>query len=156
MTLSAYVKHRLGDQDTAWSLVRANFERSFTAPSLAAFWRYWNPVYGYYLARLVYRPARRILPGWACVLVTFAFSGFFLHDVLTWPIVTAKRQALFLPSTMTWFLLVAFGILLSEGLGWRLHRLSHRWRVAVHVGFLAGTYVAADLLSMIRLFGWGA
>jgi hypothetical protein len=45
------------------------------APSFAGFWRSWNPVWGYYVRWWCYRPARRVLPRPAAVLVTFSASG---------------------------------------------------------------------------------
>jgi hypothetical protein len=54
------------------------------APSFAGFWRRWNPVWGYYLLYWCYRPARRVLPRAAAVLVTFAASGL-AHTSSPWP-----------------------------------------------------------------------
>jgi len=53
--------------------------RSLGAGTLALFWRYWNPVWGYYLSRYIYSPALKWLPSALALIVTFAVSGA-LHD----------------------------------------------------------------------------
>jgi D-alanyl-lipoteichoic acid acyltransferase DltB (MBOAT superfamily) len=55
--------------------------RPLAAPSLAEFWRTWNPVWSYYLAAWCYRPVRRVLPHAAAVMVTFTASGH-AHNLL--------------------------------------------------------------------------
>ena len=151
MSLAEYIHFRLGDENRLWPLLRANFVRSFTAPSLADFWRYWNPVYGYYLAKLIYRPLRRRLPRALCVLATFAVSGFLLHDVFSWPLVTAVTRQLYVPHTTAWFLLVALLVLAGEAVALRFDRLGGVTRVLLHVAVLVTTYWAANWVTAQRL-----
>jgi hypothetical protein len=129
-------------------LLMRMLDRAFTSPSLSMFWRYWNPVYGYFLSKYIYRPCRRILPRWTSLLLTFAFCGFFLHDALAWPAAITRTGKLFPPPhrITAWFTLIAAGILLSEALGLRFDALSRRARIALHLAYLAITLTLALLL----------
>ena len=152
LSLNSYIVRRLGirsddlrsldkRQRARYFLSRVFF-RPFTAPSLTLFWRYWNPVYGYYLSKYIYRPCRMILPHSICVLVTFAFSGFFLHDIFGW---LANGQ-LTPPYITTWFALIALGIVLSEKLDLRFDGLAPGFRVALHVSYLAATFLLMRII----------
>jgi hypothetical protein len=56
LTLSQYVHRRngvpLGDAKSLPNMLH----RSFGAASFAAFWQYWNPIWGYGLGKYVYTP----------------------------------------------------------------------------------------------------
>ncbi len=80
-TLKQFIELRLGKQTSPMNMLKEMLMRSFGAPSFHEFWRYWNPVYGYYLHYKCYKPLRRYLPRYVCVILTFAASGFFLHDL---------------------------------------------------------------------------
>ena len=80
-TLSEFIERRLGKQASEITLLKEMLMRSFGADSFHEFWRYWNPVYGYYLYYKCYRPLNKHLPRYLCVILTFAASGFFLHDL---------------------------------------------------------------------------
>ncbi|WP_287008332.1 MBOAT family O-acyltransferase [Alteromonas sp.] len=54
--------------------------RSLGAKSFSHFWRYWNPIWSYYLSRYVMRPLSKWLPQWLTIMITFAVSGA-LHDL---------------------------------------------------------------------------
>ena len=115
VTLGTFISRRLGS-DTSRRLGRM-FSRSFAAGSFAGFWYYWNPVLTYYLALFFYRPLRRVLPRPLAVVATFAFSGFFLHDVPFWWAVTAlKTRSLPVPFVCIWFVAMAILILVAERL----------------------------------------
>lgn len=148
LSCNAYIVRRLGmrsydlrsldKRQRARFFLSRVFWRPFTAPSLALFWRYWNPVYGYYLSKYIYRPCRIILPHSLCVIVTFAFCGFFLHDIFGYLVnghLTPPH------SITTWFTIIALGIVLSEKLDLRFDRLAPAFRVALHVGYLMATYL---------------
>jgi len=53
----------------------------FFAPSFAAFWRCWNPLYRYALWYHVYAPLRRRVPRAWAAWFTFLICGAGLHDL---------------------------------------------------------------------------
>lgn len=123
------------------------FFRPFTAPSFALFWRYWNPLYGYCLSRYIYRPCLVIFPRSLSVVLTFAFCGFFLHDIFGWTAYAARSGHLTPPhNTTVWFTIIALGLVISEKLDLRFDRLEPGFRAALHVGFLTATYLLTRLV----------
>jgi hypothetical protein len=82
-SLTRYIELLLGRD--SWTQLRNWLGRSWGAGTFLEFWRYWNPVYGYYLYYYCYRPLRRLgLPRPPATLLTFVASGFFLHDIVAW------------------------------------------------------------------------
>ncbi len=110
LTLGAYVQKRNGVPMSAPGSLRNNLSRAFGASSFAAFWRSWNPIFGYYLARFIFIPLKLWLPSSLALLLTFALSGL-LHDMVTM-LVSAEFRLFFTP----WFMLMAAWLLLSERL----------------------------------------
>jgi hypothetical protein len=79
--LQTYLDVRLGRNQPWWRQTDNVLVRPLAAPSLAEFWRRWNPVWGFFLSTWVYRPARRVLPHPAAVMATFMASGL-VHNLL--------------------------------------------------------------------------
>ncbi len=143
-SLRAFVLHRLGDPDGPWPAARSMFVRSFGAKSFAAFWRYWNPVYHYYLYYWCYRPLRSFLPRPVALALTFAACGFLLHDLPHLPFTGV-------PLITIWFSLLAVGVVAGELLRMDLSRRRFTVRVMVNVVYLAGLLEVARRLS-VQLF----
>lgn len=61
--------------------MRNMLQRSLGASSFAGFWQYWNPIWGYALARYVYAPLRKVLPAGLAVFLTFVACGV-VHDLI--------------------------------------------------------------------------
>lgn len=80
-TLKQFIELRLGKQTSPSNMLQEMLIRSFGANSFHEFWRYWNPVYGYYLYYKCYKPLQRYFPRYVGVILTFAACGFFLHDL---------------------------------------------------------------------------
>ena len=80
MTLAEYVLKRNGVPLGASGSLLKNLENAFGADSNASFWKYWNPIWGFYLAKYIYRPLNRYLPTTVSSIATFAVSGA-LHDL---------------------------------------------------------------------------
>ena len=61
--------------------LREMLRRSLGAKSFTVFWQYWNPIFGYYLGKFVFRPLRAMgLPVTLSTLITFCVSGA-VHDI---------------------------------------------------------------------------
>lgn len=82
MTLKDYIMKRNGVPLGSPKSLRNNLHRSFGARNFTIFWHYWNPIFGYYLGRFVFKPLKRIFPAAIAVLLTFVFCGM-LHDAIT-------------------------------------------------------------------------
>jgi MBOAT, membrane-bound O-acyltransferase family len=108
--------------------------RPLAAPSFAEFWRTWNPVWGYYLSVWYYRPARRVLPHAAAVMITFTASGL-VHNLLA-----AFLSHRLNPFVTVWFVLYGAVMVASEALHMDLSRLPAPARMVVNLAYLVGCY----------------
>lgn len=140
MTLAEYVHRRNGTPLGGAGSIRNMLSRSFGAASFAAFWRHWNPIWGYGLQRFVHQPLRRLVPPAIAVLATFVVSGA-LHD----GVATLVRGSTTLVMT-PWFLLLGIGALAGRRLGMDLSRWPRPWRATVHLAYLGGSLAATWLL----------
>jgi D-alanyl-lipoteichoic acid acyltransferase DltB (MBOAT superfamily) len=145
LTLTQYLRFRLGTRGgfSAWFNF---FIKPFEASSFAEFWRLWNPVYGYFLYRFAYRPMRRVLPRAFAVLLTFAASGFVLHDIPAWLI--ARR--VLPPGATIAFIMFGVGAVASDAVHMNLWRLPEWMRGVVNVIYLAVCVLA--MLLLVRRF----
>lgn len=120
--------------------------RSLGANSFAGFWRYWNPIFGYYLSTRVYAPLLRIFAEPLALVATFVVCGAF-HDLVT---MAVRRAPAFFFTP--WFFLLGLGVLFG-----RRARLdfSHRaWPVRASANL---AYIGACLgltLMAKRVFGF--
>ena len=152
MTLNQFVEQRLGRDSDVGVLLWTMLVRSFGAGTFRDFWRYWNPVYGYWLHRFCYTPLRRTLPRPLCVIVTFACSGFFLHDLpFGWWVRALKSHSLPVPFVATWFVVMAVVMILADLFRVSLVRLPFAVRVSVNCA-----YIALSLLLTLYLLGFVA
>ena len=82
--------------------------RSLGAGKFSIFWKYWNPIWSYYLGKYIFKPLKKILPPALSLILTFGFCGF-LHDLviilLRW-----NFELLLTP----WFLLMGFCVVLGD------------------------------------------
>jgi D-alanyl-lipoteichoic acid acyltransferase DltB (MBOAT superfamily) len=132
--LQTYLDYRLGRNQPWWRQTYNVLVRPLAAPSLAEFWRTWNPVWGYYLAAWFYRPARRALPHPAAVMVTFTVSGL-VHNLLA-----ALLSHRLNPFVTVWFMLYGVVMVASEALHMDLSRLPAPARILVNLAYLIGCY----------------
>jgi hypothetical protein len=132
--LRTYLDYRLGRGQPWWRQTYTVLVRPLAAPSFAEFWRTWNPVWGYYLSVWCYRPARRVLPHTAAVMVTFTASGL-AHNLLA-----ALLSHRLNPFVTVWFVLNGAVTVTSEALRMDLSRLPAPARVVVNLAYLIGCY----------------
>lgn len=110
MTLTEYIKKRNGVPVGSSKSLRNNLYRSLGAKNFAAFWNYWNPIFGYYLGKRVFKPLKNYLHASIALVITFVFCGL-IHDVVT-TIFRGKISLFF----SIWFLLMGIGVLISKAL----------------------------------------
>ena len=108
MNLSDYVKRRngvpLGNSDS----LRNMLSRSLGAGKFSIFWQYWNPIWGFYLGKYVFKPLKLILPQALSLIITFVVCGF-IHDLA---IMLLKWK--FIVLLTPWFLFMGLGVILSD------------------------------------------
>ena len=154
-TLHQFIASRLGPGSSPGQLLRVMLARAFGAGSFDEFWRYWNPVYGYYLYYRCYRPLRRLLPRPLSVLLTFAASGFLLHDLPFGWWVRALRffqtGRFPVPFVTLWFSSMGGATLLSRALRLNLADRPFAIRVTLNAAWIVLTLLLA--LGITRLIG---
>lgn len=108
MNLSNYVKRRngvpLGHRDS----LRNMLYRSLGAGKFSIFWQYWNPIWGYYLGKYIFKPLKLIFPPALSLIITFVVCGF-IHDLVV--MLLKWKFILFLSP---WFLFMGLAVVLGE------------------------------------------
>ncbi|WKN22126.1 MULTISPECIES: hypothetical protein [Azotobacter] len=146
-SFARFVEQRLG-RSAGPATPRSMFARPFGAPTLRMFWYYWNPVYGYVLRYFCYAPLRRVFGPSISLLLTFAASGFLLHDAVLFLVLRLSGvSARFFPVVTVGFVMVAIVILVSERAGVTLRSLSPACRCMVHACVLLGAFATSLLFA---------
>jgi len=140
ITLAQYVKKRTGVPLGHKDSMRNMLSRSLGASSFYLFWRYWNPIWSYYLSRYVMKPSNEVLPVWCAVLVTFAVSGA-LHDLAV-SIVKLKPVFFFTP----WFSVMAVVVLISQFSQLQFSFAPWWLRALANISFVVLSYWLTSLL----------
>lgn len=145
-SLTDYVRQRNGVPLGGRGSMGNMLYRSFGAQSFAGFWRYWNPIFGYYLHRYIFLPLRKVTPRWIALILTFLFCGA-LHDGVTYIV---RGSTAFLFTTM--FLFFATGVLI--GTVARLDMVKAPWfvRLLVNFSYLATCIALAFYVRSVMPF----
>ncbi len=130
LSLAQYVKKRNGVPLGASDSMKSMLSRSFGASSFPVFWRYWNPIWGYYLSRNVMRPIANFLPISLATFITFLVSGA-LHDIAV-SIIKWKAIFFFTP----WFGLMGLMVIVSKGAGISYGHVSWPVRALINASFI--------------------
>jgi len=130
LTLAVYVRRRNGTPLGSSGSLRNMFYRALGAGTFGGFWRYWNPVWGYYLGRYIYAPLKQWLPSWTALLITFSASGI-LHDALA-SAVLGRTVFIITP----WFFLMGVVVVIGQAL--RINYSQFVWaaRAAINTGYI--------------------
>ena len=121
--------------------LREMLRRSLGAKSFTVFWQYWNPIFGYYLGKFVFRPLRAMgLPVTLSTLITFCVSGA-VHDIAA----SLVSQRLVFVCT-PWFCLMAAVLLVSRHFGMDMSALPPLARGLVHILYVGSCAGVALLL----------
>lgn len=144
ITLAQYVKYRNGVPLGGQGALQNMLSRAFGASTFAKFWQYWNPVWGFYLAKYVYGPLSTILPKSMATVATFAVSGA-LHDLA---VMLLKQQVSVLITV--WFTLMGCWLALSAGLRVRYGQFGFSVRALINLMQITVCfYLAKYLISLI-------
>lgn len=108
MNLSEYINKRNGAPLGASNSLRNMLKRSLGAGKFSIFWKFWNPIWSYYLGKYIFKPLKIIFPKALSLLLTFIFCGF-LHDVA---IMLINRNFTLLLTP--WFLLMGLCVILGD------------------------------------------
>ena len=142
MNLSDYVKRRngvpLGDKDS----LRNMLNRSLGAGKFSIFWQYWNPIWGFYLGKYIFKPLKLVLPQALSLIITFVVCGF-IHDLaimlLKW-----KFTLLLTP----WFLFMGLSLILSDYAKINYSKFSWIARAAINIIIISGCLFIAYQLKI--------
>lgn len=127
MTLAQYIKKRNGVPLGAKKSLRNMLYRSLGAKNFPEFWRYWNPIFSYYLGKLVFKPLKEILPTSLALIITFIVCGM-LHDAIA-TLAGRKLMVFFTP----WFFLMSLGVVLSNFFKLNFSRSSWILRAIINI-----------------------
>jgi hypothetical protein len=139
VTLSEYVERRNGVPLGARGSLTRMLHRSLGAATFAGFWRYWNPIWGYYLSRYVNVPLRTIMPAAPAVIATFAVSGA-IHDAAAY-VVTGSLTFLFAP----WFAVLGLMVVAFTRAGLRYEFRTWPVRAAINVALVVGALAVVTI-----------
>ena len=139
-SLFEYVKKRNGVSMGSPRSLRNNLYRSLGAKNFSTFWNYWNPIFGYYLGKFIFKPLKKFLPVSLSILLTFTFCGL-LHDFVT----TALRGNISIFFT-PWFLVMGIAVLLTTAL--KLNFSNQIWitRAIINLGFIIACFSLTILI----------
>lgn len=141
VTLSAYVKKRTGVALGAPGSMKNMLSRSLGAGTFENFWRYWNPIWGYYLSRYVMKPLSAFTPIWFAIILTFAVSGA-LHDLA---VMLLKWKFIFFFAP--WFTLMGITVVVTKLLQVSYAKFPWTLRAIINVTFIVGSLGITYLLE---------
>jgi hypothetical protein len=110
MTLTDYIKKRNGVSIGSSKSLRNNLYRSLGSKNFSTFWNYWNPIFGYYLGKFIFKPMKKIFPVTFSLLITFFICGL-IHDTVT---TIFRGEISFFFSI--WFLFMGLAVLITRTL----------------------------------------
>lgn len=142
MNLSDYVKKRTGVPMGARGSLLNMLSLSLGASTFSIFWKYWNPIWGYYLGKFIFKPLKKILPPAFSLILTFGFCGF-LHDLVIM-LVRMDAALLFTP----WFLLMGLWLVISDYL--KLEYSNYSWliRAFINVFIIVTCFILTYQISV--------
>lgn len=141
MTLGEYVKKRNGVPFGHSKSLRNNLYRSLGAKNFAAFWNFWNPIFGYYLGTKIFKPLKKILPVAVALILTFIICGL-VHDLVT--TLVRKQLSLFFS---VWFSLMGTVVVVTKAINYNLSQKSWFIRASANLLLLGLCALVTILLN---------
>ncbi len=108
MKLSEFVKRRNGVSIGESDSLRNMLHRSLGAGKFSVFWKHWNPIWGYYLGKYIFKPLKLVFPPTLSLIITFVLCGF-IHDLV---IMLLKWQFTLLLTP--WFFFMSLCVVLGD------------------------------------------
>ena len=142
MRMSEYIEKRNGAPLGASQSLRNMMNRSLGAGQFSTFWIYWNPIWGYYLGKYIFKPLKVIFSPALSLNLTFIFCGF-LHDVVIM-LIRWEITLLFTP----WFFIMGIFVVIGDFI--KLDYSSRPWmvRAIINVAIIAGCYMLSRQLGI--------
>jgi len=141
ITLSEYVLKRNGEPLGAKGSLLKNLENSLGAESNVLFWKYWNPIWGFYLSKYIYLPLNRYLPKSIASMVTFGASGA-LHDLAIGLLGLGWQNFLTI-----WFVMMGVFMNISKSLDISYSRFGFFIRVVINISSIATCFFLTTFLT---------
>lgn len=123
--------------------LRNNLRRSFGAHNFAVFWNYWNPIFGYFLGKFIFKPLKKLLPIALSLVLTFVFCGL-VHDAVT--VLFRGGTSFFFTG---WFLLMSLAVLLSKYFPYDASKQAWLVRAIINISIIATCYALTIYLTKI-------
>ena len=142
MKLSEFVKRRNGVPLGNSNSLRNMLSRSLGAGKFSIFWQYWNPIWGFYLGKYVFKPLKLILPQALSLIITFVVSGF-IHDLA---IILLKWEFTLLLTP--WFLCMGLCVVLSDYVKIDYSRFPWIVRAVINIAIIFGCLFLAYQLRV--------
>ena len=147
VSLSEYVERRTGARLGQRGSLTLMLRRSLGAPTFDGFWRYWNPIWGYYLSRFIHAPLRRFLPAAPAVVFTFVVSGA-IHDAAIY-LVTGSPSTRF----ASWFAVLGLMVVATSRMRLRYEFRAWLMRATINIALIASAFWIAKLGEQL-IDGW--
>lgn len=146
MTLSEYIERRNDVPMGHSKSLRNNLQKSLGAKNFAAFWVYWNPIFGYYLGKKVFKPLKELFPPALSIVLTFIFCGL-IHDLVT----SLVRQNISLFFSF-WFLFMAIFVIITKKIDYDLSKQNWVSRALINLSIIGICFLLTKLLNTLLNF----
>lgn len=130
LTLREYVKRRIGVSLGSKGSLKNMLYRSLGANKFSEFWHYWNPIWGYYLGKLIFKPLRMKFGKSVSIILTFIISGL-IHDFVV-SVLYFKIVIIITP----WFILMSLSLILSNQLGIEIKSTNWFYRAFINICYI--------------------
>lgn len=148
ITLTDYIKKRNGVSIGNPKSLRNNLYRSLGSKNFSTFWNYWNPIFGYYLGKLIFKPLKRFFPVAISLLFTFIFCGM-IHDTVT-TIFRGKISVFF----SIWFLFMGLAVLITKTFKHNFSRQVWIVRTSINLSIISICLILTIYINRFLMIGF--
>ena len=148
MTISQYLNRIIGTS-FGKNYLQISIKKSFESRNFQSFWRNWNPVVGYYLAKYINKPILKMSNASISSFFTFLISGFLLHDLWFMPILYLLTNKLFWFPVTIIFLTYWFIMLVENKINFRNKIKSTKKHIIINIFYVIGGSILGGLISSL-------